>query len=231
MKDDLSNEMVDNTTGVLKTPLVLMVDDNMNNLQVLGNILKIKNYDIGVATNGKQTIQMAISTIPDIILLDIMMPEMDGFDVCRELKKNPVTKDIPIIFLTAKSEIDDIVKGLRYGAADYVTKPFNSIELLARVKTHLDLKFAIDAQKELVDKLSSALATVKQLSGLLPICSHCKKVRDDKGYWSQVERYVSDHSEARFSHGICPDCIITHYPFMQKNIKTHKKDHDGSHDK
>jgi len=156
------------------------------------------------------------------------MPEMDGFDVCRELKKNPATKDIPIIFLTAKSEIDDIVKGLRYGAADYVTKPFNSIELLARVKTHLDLKFAIDAQKDLVNKLSRALATVKLLSGLLPICSHCKKVRDDKGYWSQVEKYVSDHSEARFSHGICPDCIVTHYPFMHKNLETHKEDHDPS---
>jgi len=220
VKDELKTDDKDEIEVKDKTPLVLIVDDNMNNLQVLGNILKIRNYGIAVATDGKQALQMARSTIPDLILLDIMMPGMDGFEVCQELKADESTVHIPIIFLTAKAEIDDIVKGLRYGAADYVTKPFNSIELLARVKTHLELKLSLDAQKELVKRLSKALADVKQLSGLLPICSHCKKVRDDKGYWNQVENYISAHSEAKFSHGICPDCVLAHYPFMQKNSET-----------
>ena len=122
------------------------------------------------------------------------------------------TKDIPIIFLTAKVEIDDIVRGFKIGAADYVAKPFNSAELLARVRTQLDLKKSRDSEKRLIAELQQALHDVKTLSGLLPICASCKKIRDDHGYWQQAEEYISDKSDAKFSHSLCPDCIKKLYP-------------------
>lgn len=122
------------------TMRVLIVDDTPKNIQVLGTILKQENYQINIAINGKQAIEMAQKVLPDIILLDIMMPEMDGFEACKILKEDPLTQNIPIIFLSAKNEAEDIIKGLELGASDYVTKPFNAAELLARVNTHLSLK-------------------------------------------------------------------------------------------
>lgn len=122
-----------------KSDTVLVVDDTPKNIQVLGTILREEGFNINVATNGKEAIETANKVNPDIILLDIMMPEMDGFEACKLLKQNEKTAHIPIIFLTAKTEAEDILKGFELGANDYVTKPFNSAELLARVKTHLEL--------------------------------------------------------------------------------------------
>lgn len=123
-------------------PAVLVVDDVPENLQVLVNILREKNYKISVADGSRKALAMMERFLPDIILLDIMMPDMDGFQVCRTLKTSERTRDIPIIFLTAKSETEDVVKGFELGAVDYVIKPFNKTELLARVATHLELKRA-----------------------------------------------------------------------------------------
>ncbi len=122
-------------------PRVLIVDDNPKNIQVLGTILKNNDYLVNVAMDGLQALTVADKTDPDIILLDVMMPNLDGFETCKKLKTQEKTKDIPVIFLTAKTESQDIVTGFEVGAVDYLTKPFNSIELLARVKTHLELKF------------------------------------------------------------------------------------------
>jgi len=148
-----------------KQPLVLIVDDVAKNLQLLGNILKKENYRIAAASNGKQAVAIAINTSPDLILLDVMMPEMDGFEACSKLKNIPQTKDIPIIFLTAKVETEDIIKGFKVGAVDYVTKPFNSYELLARVKTHLELKISKDLLEE-KNKLLEMLSVTDGLTGL-----------------------------------------------------------------
>ncbi|GAB4280278.1 MAG: hypothetical protein Kow0029_24740 [Candidatus Rifleibacteriota bacterium] len=119
--------------------LVLIVDDNSNNLQVAGEILSRENYDIALAQSGPDAIEFIEKRKPDLILLDIMMPEMDGFKVCKFLKENIETKFIPIIFLTARAQIEDIIKGFELGGADYLTKPFNDKELVARVKTQLEL--------------------------------------------------------------------------------------------
>jgi len=148
-----------------KQPLVLIVDDVAKNLQLLGNILKKENYRIAAASNGKQAIAIAGDISPDLILLDVMMPEMDGFEACNKLKNIPETKDIPIIFLTAKVETEDIVKRNKKGAVDYVTKPFNSYELLARVKTHLELKISKDLLEEKT-KLLEILSITDGLTGL-----------------------------------------------------------------
>ncbi|MBF0527188.1 MAG: response regulator [Deltaproteobacteria bacterium] len=214
-----------------KKPLILIVDDVPMNLQVLGNTLSQENYQIAVATNGRQALSLTESVTPDLILLDVVMPEVDGFEVCRILKGDDRTKDIPIIFLTAKSESEDIVKGFELGAVDYLTKPFSTLELLARVRTHLELKKSKDMQNELIAQLKDALAQVKQLTGLIPICSHCKRIRDDAGYWQQVEAYIARYSAAQFSHSICPECLDTYYPeFADKIKKRNDKPEDSTPD-
>lgn len=130
--------------------LVFIVDDVAKNLQVLGTILKQQNYKIAFATNGKMALENIQNISPDLILLDVMMPELDGFEVCKRLKADEKTRDIPVIFLTAKTEIEDVVNGFELGAVDYVTKPFNATELLARVKTHVELKRSREKLQELV---------------------------------------------------------------------------------
>ena len=118
---------------------ILIVDDTPANIQALAAILKSKGYQISAATNGRQAIEVLARMQPDLILLDVMMPEMDGFETCRRLKETEQWRDIPVIFLTAKTETADIVQGFELGAVDYVAKPFNAHELLARVNTHLTM--------------------------------------------------------------------------------------------
>ncbi len=150
---------------------ILIVDDIGENLQVLGNILSKEGFDTSFALNGKQALSIIEDTLPDLILLDISMPIMDGFEVCRILKREERTRNIPIIFLTAKTEIDNMVHGFSLGADDYVTKPFNTLELLARVRAHVELKKSKDIIVEqntklsiLVDQLS---ANNKELNTLI----------------------------------------------------------------
>ncbi|HLP45956.1 MAG TPA: hybrid sensor histidine kinase/response regulator [Candidatus Kapabacteria bacterium] len=131
-------------------PLILVAEDVPRNMEIVCNILRKEDYRIAAAGNGRQVLEMVPLVRPDLILLDVMMPEMDGFEVCQRLKSSPETKDIPVIFLTAKTETLDIVKGFEIGAVDYVTKPFNGMELMSRVKTHLELKFSRERLKELV---------------------------------------------------------------------------------
>jgi adenylate cyclase len=126
-----------NETKARTASRILIVDDTPANIQTLAAVLQQKGYAISVATNGKQALDVLGKLRPDLILLDVMMPEMDGFETCDRIKKSPDWRDIPIIFLTAKTETTDIVKGFELGAVDYVAKPFNSHELLARVNTHL----------------------------------------------------------------------------------------------
>jgi len=138
---------------------ILIVDDIPDNIQLLSHILNEQNFDISFSTSGKQALATIIFNPPNLILLDIAMPEMDGFQVCTELKKNPITAGIPIIFLTAKTQPEDIVKGFELGAVDYITKPFNTAELISRVNTHLNLKKAQDIIKQQNKELEELNAT------------------------------------------------------------------------
>ncbi len=126
---------------------ILIVDDILENLQVLRTRLRMKGFEVMEAISGQEAIEQAMTSLPDLILLDVQMPEMDGFEVCRRLKEHEQTRAIPIIFITGRGDTDDLVNGFKAGAVDYVIKPFNSAELLTRVQTHLDLKFARDALK------------------------------------------------------------------------------------
>lgn len=127
-----------------KNTWILIADDLQDNLNIVKAVLGYKGYNVETAKNGRQVLEQVAKRVPDLILLDIQMPEMNGFDACRELKANPKYSDIPVIFLTAKVDSYDVVDGFKLGAVDYITKPFNTMELLARVHTHLELKHARD---------------------------------------------------------------------------------------
>lgn len=127
-----------------KNSLVLLVDDVPQNIQVLGNILKNQGYSFALTTSGKETYDLLSKKLPDIILLDIMLPDEDGFSICKRLKSSPKTSNIPIIFLSAKHDINDKIKGFELGASDYITKPFEDIEVIERVKNHLQAKLDRD---------------------------------------------------------------------------------------
>lgn len=136
--------------------MVLIIDDNPKNIQAVGNHLKAIGIDIAIATNGKKGLDIAKSRMPDLILLDIMMPDMGGYQVCEILKEDTATEKIPVIFLTAKVNKEDILQGFNLGAVDYIQKPFNAAELIARVKTHLKLKLYRDRIEEVNKKLKQA---------------------------------------------------------------------------
>lgn len=211
---------------------ILIVDDVAKNIQLIGNILGGEGYELAFATSGQKALEIASSGAFDLILLDIMMPGTDGYAVCRQLRSNGQTHDLRIIFLTAKTQGDDIVKGFECGAVDYITKPFNPAELVMRVRTHLALKKIQDlvAAKNLeLEKMNQALETlngelkdaiseIKTLQGLLPICSNCKKIREADAdpkrpeSWVPFEVYMNHHTEATFTHGICPECVKKLYP-------------------
>ena len=139
---------------------ILVVDDVAHNLQVLCNILGKQQYKLAVARSGQQALDMMEKISPDLVLLDVMMPEIDGFEVCRRLSGSPRTRHIPIIFLTAKTDTESVIRGFETGAVDYVTKPFNSAELLARVNTHLELKYT---REELIGKNKELTRAKKRL--------------------------------------------------------------------
>lgn len=201
---------------------ILIVDDTPANIQILHETLK-EEYEVYFALNGKDALRNASTVIPDLILLDIMMPEMDGYEVCGTLKNNALLKDIPVIFITALDQADHETKGLELGAVDYVTKPFNPGIVRLRIHNHLELKKRRDALALRNTELQAALEKIKTLSGLIPICASCKKIRDDKGYWNQIEAYISDHSEAEFSHSVCPECAKKLYPDFYDDLYPERK--------
>ena len=134
-----------------KDACILIVDDTIKNLQLLGTILEQEGYQINVAQNGVQALDIAEKVHPDLILLDVMMPKMDGLEACKLLKEKDGLADIPVVFLTARTETGDIVKGFELGAVDYVTKPFNATELLVRVRTHLSVYLLQSALRHSLD--------------------------------------------------------------------------------
>ncbi len=162
-------------------PLLLIVDDVSKNLQVLGSVLREEDYEISAAISGKQALAIAADIHPDLILLDIMMPEMDGFETCRRLKDNPSTADIPVMFLTARTDADDIVKGFALGAVDYITKPFNRQELLARVATHLALRYSQQQLRE----------TIRDKDKFFSIIAH--DLRGPLGSFMSIAEYVAEN--------------------------------------
>lgn len=201
---------------------ILVVDDEFINIQLMSAALK-DEYEVLTALNGFNAISRLKEHKPDLIMLDVMMPDLNGFDVCSIIKSDPAFADIPVIFLTALDTDDEELHGLELGGIDYLTKPVNFALLKQRVRNHLALKERNELVREQRDQLAlknkeleAALGRVKQLEGIIPICMHCKKIRDDQNSWNQLEQYISTHSEAKFSHGICPQCLEEQMKILEK---------------
>jgi len=254
---------------------ILIVEDSPTQTKLLRLILEENGYIVDSALNGINALECVRHKMPDLIITDIVMPEMDGFALCKALKSDPALKLIPVMLLTSLSNPQDVIKGLQAGADNFLTKPYEDNFLVSRIqyifanrelrkgrppgleveimfagqryfidsdrmqiidlllstyenavqktnelkKAHSDL---IDIYRQLEQKnieleklnqnLQHALTEVRTLSGLLPICAHCKKIRDDKGYWNQIETYMAKRIDVEFTHGICPSCAEKFFP-------------------
>jgi phosphoserine phosphatase RsbU/P len=188
----------------------LVADDDRIGATILSAALERWGLEVVLAQDGNEAWRIAQSEKDiAIAILDWEMPGLDGPEVCRRIRGDASLRRTYIILLTGRGNRPDIVAGLDAGADDYVVKPFDDDELRARV--HVGLR-VMSLQQELTERvadLQSALSRVKTLTGLLPICSYCKKIRSDNNYWEQLESYIAHHSEAQFSHGICPSCFDT----------------------
>ena len=192
---------------------ILIADDDTSSRAVLASVLTAAGYEVEATADGAQAWQaLQRPGAPRLAILDLLMPSIDGLEVVRLVRILPSEWPPYLIMLTTKGDKPDVVAGLDAGANDYLAKPFDPGELLARVEVGRRM---IEMQVQLaakVDELRLALEQVRTLRGIVPICSGCKNIRDDRGYWSQVETYVRDHTEAEFSHGVCPKCMKKLYP-------------------
>jgi CheY-like chemotaxis protein len=186
---------------------ILIAEDEPVSRRLLERTLTGWGHEVVVTRDGAQAwAALQEKGAPTFAILDWMMPGMDGVEVCRRVRQRQTSTPAYVVLLTAKGGKADIVEGLIAGANDYVTKPFDRAELRARVQVGVTVVELQQKLAERVIELEEALAHVKLLQGILPICSYCKHVRDDRNYWQSVECYISEHSEAKFSHSICPNC-------------------------
>ncbi len=186
---------------------VLIAEDDPVSRRMLEAALQKWGFEVVVAADGQEAWRaLEGEGAAELAILDWMMPGMDGVEVCRKVRARSAHSSLYVILLTTRGSRGDVVAGLEAGADDYVTKPFDQGELHARVQVGVRVLGLQRTLSNRVQELEEALARVKRLQGLLPICTYCKKIRNDRNYWQQVESYIGEHTEAEFSHGICPDC-------------------------
>jgi response regulator RpfG family c-di-GMP phosphodiesterase len=207
-----------NVMEQIQKQTILIVDDEPGNIKILNELL-YSDYKIRVANNGEKALQIALSDEPpDLILLDIMMPGMDGYEVCRRLKEDIRTQKIPVIFVTGKVTAEDEVRGFEVGAIDYITKPFNPVVVKVRVATQLALKMAENALREERDNLHKAIAEILALRNiLLSTCCYCKRIKDKHGKWQEPAEIMREMG-TEMSHGVCPDCLNEKNPLLYKKL-------------
>ena len=189
---------------------VIIAEDDAVSRKILETLLRKWGHEVTITEDGEAAWDVLREPgAPSLAILDIMMPGIDGLEVCRRLRQLPNTIPPYVILLTANHGVREIVKGIEAGANDYLSKPYDRDELRVRLQVGVRIVELQTSLAERVGQLEVALAQVKQLEGVLPICSYCKKIRNDLDCWQHVETYVSAHSEAEFSHGICPACFET----------------------
>lgn len=192
---------------------ILVVDDEMTIRMMLDRVLTLWGYQAHLTTNGHEALEILRQPDPPkMVIVDWVMPGMDGLDLCRRIKQNEQLRSTYLILLTAKGSKENVVQGLEAGADDYITKPFDVNELRARIGVAERLLQTQGLLSEKIEELEKALAHVKTLQGTIPICAHCHKIRDDQQAWQKLEAYIEEHSEADFSHSICPKCAAEHFP-------------------
>lgn len=187
---------------------ILIVEDDRGTARLLSGLTASWGHEVSVVHDGQGALR-AFETrpAPQLVMLDWMLPDMDGLDVCRQVRTLGGPAPAHIILLTSRSARADLVTALEAGADEYVVKPVDPDELRARLIAGERLIGLQQRLAERVLELEGALESVRQLSGLLPICAYCHAIRDDAHYWHRVEEYVSKHTDATFSHGICPTCL------------------------
>lgn len=197
-------------TGMIAREILVADDEPVLRL-IAGGMLKRAGFTVVVAADGHEALErLSAPGGPSLALLDWVMPRLDGPEVLRRLRAVPTERPPYIILVTSRSGADDIVAGLDAGANDYLTKPVDEDELVARVRVGVRVLELQEALADRVNKLEEALANVRQLQGLLPMCAYCKSIRDDQNYWQQVETYLSQRSDVTFSHSYCPSCYERH---------------------
>lgn len=212
------------TTGKLDVA-VLYVEDEAATRQALSPPLERRVRELLTAENGEAGLALFRERRPDIVITDITMPVMSGLAMIRGVRS--LAAETPVIVTTAYGDSSYLVEAIEIGVDRYIMKPIDLEKLFAAlqqcaalVTAERDAKRHHEEREQLVRELQEALARVKQLSGLLPICSHCKNIRKADGGWQQIEVYIRDHAEVDFSHGICPNCLKKNYPeqweLMQK---------------
>lgn len=199
---------------------VLIADDDRIAAAVLAQTLRRWDFDVTVAWDGAEALDqlLAAGAVPTLAILDWMMPRIEGTDVCRRVRGEMPLANMYLMLLTSLESKERVIAGLEAGADDYLIKPFDPEELRARVNVGVRVLALQERLAERVKELQDALASVKQLRGLLPICSYCKRIRADDQYWIQVESYIAERSNAQFSHAICPPCASA----LEREIEQHK---------
>jgi DNA-binding response OmpR family regulator len=188
---------------------ILIAEDEPVTRLRMEALLKGWGYDVTAVQNGREAWErLQHPGGPRLVITDWQMPEMTGDQLCRIARENTSTRSLYIIIFTAsRVEKEDLVRGLGSGADDYLVKPVDPSELRARLRVGERVLALQSELEQRVHDLEKALREVQQLQDLLPICSYCKKVRDDKNYWHQVENYITHHTGVRVTHGICPTCF------------------------
>jgi sigma-B regulation protein RsbU (phosphoserine phosphatase) len=186
---------------------ILIAEDDLVSRTVLSRMLKNWGHEVVTTLDGRAACEiLEREDAPKLAILDWMMPEMDGLSVCRRVRTLDRAEPTYFILLTAKDQIGDIVEGLDSGANDYLIKPYDWRELRSRLRVGERMVALQHELAERIRELQYAMSKIHELQELVPICSYCKKVRDDSNYWHQVENYVSARTGVQFSHGICPQC-------------------------
>ena len=189
---------------------ILVAEDDAVTRKILGVTLERLGWDVVSVTDGQaawRVFEMLGKDAPELAVLDWMMPGLEGIEISRRLRATPGFEFVYVILLTSRAEKQDLSAGLAAGANDYIAKPFDPVELEARVRVGERM---VNLQRSLADRvleLEAALGEVRALQGLLPICSYCKKVRNEANYWEQVDSYLVSHSDVKITHGICPNCL------------------------
>jgi AmiR/NasT family two-component response regulator len=188
---------------------VLIAEDDPLVSESVASLLRQAGHSvIGCAYDGHEAVEMTKTIKPELVLMDINMPGIDGIEATRQIIRECPT---PVVILTAYESVDFINRATKAGVAAYVVKPPRIIEL-NRVMTIAAARFGDIVRLETLNQqLSEALEQVKTLSGLIPICASCKKIRDDDGYWNQVDTYLKRHTDVEFTHGVCPACALKMY--------------------
>ena len=195
---------------------ILIAEDDVLSRRMLQELLERWGYNVTAVCDGEAALKNILGeNPPQLAILDWIMPGLEGIDICRRIREDFKNNTIYIIMLTIKEQKDEIISALEAGANDYIIKPFNISELHARIQVGKRVVELQESLEERVKVLEDAILHIKRLQGLIPICSYCKKIRNDKNYWEQIETYISEHSEAEFTHGICPEC----YEKIKSNLK------------